>query len=110
MRHSRVLPDDLRAELVDWRLTLESVFEGLAANPRAVGDARLEDRLPAKIRGLESHVEKLMNGPAGERWSGTEEQSVYRLLAAVREVSDGLVAYEREARAIDWRRLSESRF
>ncbi len=110
VKRSRTLPDEFRAELIDWRSTLGSVFEQLAANPRPAGDTRLEDRLPAKIRALEDHVERLMNGPAGERWSDAEEQGVYRLLAAAREVSDGLVAYEREARALDWRRLRESRF
>jgi uncharacterized membrane protein YccC len=107
---SERLPDALREELGSWRVVLHDLFERLSADPRALKGADLAGRLDARVRHLEAGVENLLNDSSGAALEGDDALRLYRLLAALRDMSQSLVAFEEQTEAFAWERLRESRF
>jgi len=103
------LPESLRRELDDWRDSLEQLFARLQTDPRILDSAALDERLDAGVGDLEAEVSKFLESRAA---TGPDfnEQELYRLLAALRDISTSLVAYARRAEAFDWNRAYENRF
>jgi uncharacterized membrane protein YccC len=106
--HARQLPEDLRLELSDWRSELQDLFSKLSTDPEALTGANLAGRLDAMVRHLEASVETFLNRE-GSTVTGDALQ-LYRLLAALRDMSVSLTNFEQQAEAFRWDRLRESCF
>ncbi len=107
---SERLPDALREELTSWRVVLHDLFGRLSEDPRALKGADLAGRLDAKVRHLEASVETALNDSSSGALESADALRLYRLLAALRDISVSLVAFEDQAEAFRWDRLRESRF
>ena len=107
---TRRLPAELREELSRWRSTIHDLFCRLSTDPRALVGADLAGQLDAEVRHFEGSVEAAMNAGDRERPATADALRLYRLLAALRDLSVSLIRFERQAEAFDWDRLRESRF
>ncbi len=107
---TRRLPAELREELSRWRSTIHDLFCRLSTDPRALVGADLAGQLDAEVRHFEGSVEAAMNAGDRERPATADALRLYRLLAALRDLSVSLIRFERQAEAFDWERLRESRF
>jgi hypothetical protein len=108
--YSERLPDALREELNGWRVVLHDGFERLFADPEALKGADLARRLESKVRHLEASVERLLNKKGASGLTDSDALRLYRLLAALRDMSNSLFRFERQAGAFAWDRLRGSRF
>ena len=104
------LEHELRAKIHAWRAGLQQVFGNLALHPDAEGHADLRARLDTKLERMEAQIEAIMNRADNADISPREAEATYRLLGAHRGLSEAIVAFARQAPAIDWSRLSEARF
>ena len=108
--YARQLPEALRTELDTWRVTLHELFDALATDPAALADADLSGRLENKTEHLEARVADALNSGRLSGHAGADALRLYRLLAALRDMSATLVRFVQQAADFPWDRLRESRF
>lgn len=108
--YTRQLPDTLRAELNAVRTTLHGLFGSLSTDPAAADGADLAGRFNEMARHLEAAVEATLNNRDASGLADADVHRLYRLLAALRDMSATLIRFERQAGAFAWDRLRESRF
>jgi hypothetical protein len=98
------LADDIRA----WRARLESALADWASRPDSQAADALREHLSEWRGELEQHIEAL---DVDERVVEDDEwRRFYALLGGYRGVSGTLLAYDEEARQIDWNAWREERF
>ena len=101
---------ELIADMRAWRLGIREVLVALAADPAGVEAGRLRGRLDAKLQAMEARTENTLDGAARDDASTEELDNMYRMLGAYRGVSEALVSFASQARAIDWPRVREAHF
>ena len=106
---AQFLIDALQADRRLWRTTLKGVFESLSIHPMIENQTVLRSELTKIIAHLESRIESLLNTPEADQLTLTERTNFYHLLAAYRGVTDRLLDYTGNAKAIQWERWSEAR-
>jgi hypothetical protein len=99
------LPDQVRA----WRVGLQKILSNLSQRPEAADFAALRVQLDASLERLEGQIEKAVPGDQ-TGISGRENENSFRLLGALRGVSEALVNFAVQVKGIDWVRLRENRF
>lgn len=108
--HMRRLPGELRDEFSTWRSTIQDLLRRLATDPQALHGADLAEQLDAKVRHLEASVEATLDRERASGLTDSDALRLYRLLAALRDMSNSLVRFQQQAAAFAWDRLRESRF
>ena len=100
------LLNDLRA----WRLAVREVVRHWAEDPGALPPGDLQQRLSARLEALEKRI-----GEARDRFdpaalSQAQYEGLYRIVGALRALSEAGALYADIASRIDWRPWKEARF
>ena len=106
------IPDRaLDREIKEWLGALESRFRALA-NQSIVSDPRADrEQLVTKLARVEAHVAAVMNEDSRTvRLEDNDAMVLYRLLGAMRDVSQNYLEIATLAETVDWSRLWETRF
>lgn len=101
---------ELIADMHAWRLRIQDVLVALATDPAGVEPGQLRARLDAKLQTIEARMETALDTATKDEASTEELDNMYRVLGAYRGVSEALVSFASQARAIDWPRVREARF
>jgi hypothetical protein len=100
------LADDIRA----WRARLESALKEWESRPDSAAAAALREHLSDWRDELERRVEALGAEQRDDEIEDDAWRRFYALLGGYRGVSGTLLAYDDQARQIDWASLQEERF
>jgi fusaric acid resistance family protein len=101
---------ELSAEVRVWRTGLQKTLSDLSQRPEAADFADLRARLDATLERLEGQIGKAVAGTEETVISARESANSFRLLGALRGVSEALVNFAQQVRGIDWVHLREDRF
>ena len=104
------LVSELSAELRVWRTGLHKILSSLSQRPEAADFADLRVQLDATLERLEEQIGKAAAGMGQPATSARESENSFRLLGALRGVSEALANFARQVRGIDWVHLREDRF
>ncbi len=100
--------DDVRA----WRLLAQKQLHLWADDPaKAVEpDVGIQERLMERITKLEEKIGESLRGIEEDQLSQKDFENFYRFLGAFRGLSESGIAFEREAKGVDWAMWKEERF
>jgi uncharacterized membrane protein YccC len=107
---SATLVHELRPDIGAWRTGVEGILQTLALDPMSADYQDLRSRLLSTLSRLELRIKEVLDKTDEKIVAAEEFGNMYRLLGAHRGVSESLVRLTRNAAAIDWERLRESRF
>jgi len=102
----RELLDDVRA----WRMVIEGLLQNWSDNPAAEPDGDLQDRLTAKLKEMETRINRTLSLAEQEDLSEEDYKNFYRLIGSFRGLSESVVAHAKLAQSIDWAQWKEARF
>ena len=102
----RELLDDVRA----WRMVIEGLLQNWSDNPTAEPDGDLQDRLTAKLKEMETRINRTLSLAEQEDLSEEDYKNFYRLIGSFRGLSESLVEHAKLAESIDWAQWKEARF
>jgi len=89
---------------------LQKILSNLSQRPEAADYADLRAQLDATLERLEGQIGKAVAGADPAGLSERESENSFRLLGALRGVSEALVNFAQQVRGIDWVHLREERF
>jgi hypothetical protein len=101
---------ELSAEVRVWRTDLRKILSNLSQRPEAADFADLQAQLDATLERVEGKIGKAVAGGNPTNLSGQEHENSFRLLGALRGVSEALVDFAKQVKGIDWIHLREERF
>jgi Fusaric acid resistance protein family len=107
---SQVLVRELFSEVRAWRTRLQEILCNLSQQPEAADFADFRAQLDATLERLEGQIAKAVAGADQSSISTQENENSFCLLGLFRGVSEALVNFAKQARAIDWAHLREDRF
>jgi uncharacterized membrane protein YccC len=103
---SRELIDDVRA----WRMAIEALFQRWSDNPASEPDVDLQERLAAKVKEMETRINRTLSLAEQGELSEEDYKNFYRLIGSYRGLSESVVAHAKLAQGIDWAQWKEARF
>jgi hypothetical protein len=107
---SQALVQELSSQVRAWRIGLQEILCNLSQQPETADFADFRAQLDAILERLEGQIEKAIAGADQMSISTSESENSFRLLGALRGVSEALVNFAKRARGIDWVHLREDRF
>ena len=107
---SQGLVRELSAQVSAWRTGLEEILSNISQRPDAADFAGLRAQLDATLEHMEGQIVKAGAGADQTSVSMRESEDSFRLLGALRGVSEALVNVAKQLRGIDWVHLREERF
>lgn len=102
----RELIDDVRA----WRFAIEELFQNWSDDPAAEPKGDLQDRLAAKVKEMETRINRTLSLAEQGELSEEDYKNFYRLIGSCRGLSESVVAHAKMAQGIDWAQWKEARF
>jgi uncharacterized membrane protein YgaE (UPF0421/DUF939 family) len=97
-------------ELRDWRLSLQAVSEGLSEGREDLLLLDGRERLSNRMERIEALMREQMDAYQTGEQEFVRDESLYRMLGALRGVTETYIGAAARGSAIDWPRLREARF
>ncbi|MGD9019263.1 MAG: hypothetical protein PVF84_03375, partial [Desulfuromonadales bacterium] len=94
----------------NWLTQVQSCFQQMAAAPDTLDGMKMRTLLDDKLLQLEERVQEALNKAPETVNREQDAINFYRLLGAIRSLSEALVDYVGKAAAIDWTPWQEDRF
>ena len=102
----RELLDDVKA----WRMTIEGLFQKWSDDPASEPDGDLQDRLAAKLKEMETRINRTLSRAEQGELSEADYKNFYRLIGSFRGLSESVAEHAKLAQTIDWAYWKEARF
>jgi uncharacterized membrane protein YccC len=104
------LAREFDTEIEAWWRELARVFVRLAEDPGAVEGEALRRTLDGSLERFEARIKEVVETVDRSALEPGDAERFYRLLGALRSLSEALVRYAGASAAIDWSRWGEERF
>jgi hypothetical protein len=104
------LRQQLLVELETWGQGVQEVLQGLSIDPAGGQHQVLRARLDLVVEKLEARIQETIDNRGEGELSALDGENFYRLLGALRSVSEALIDYARVADTIHWAHWREERF
>ena len=109
-RQTPFLAQELREEVLSWRLSALNAFAQLGSDPVSGDRETFRTRLDEIMGRLEARIKETLDRATEGQVSARDGENLYRLLGAYRGVSESMVRYAGSAGAINWQPWREERF
>ncbi|MBW2511038.1 MAG: FUSC family protein [Deltaproteobacteria bacterium] len=104
------LVQEFARDFRNWLTQVQSCFQQMAAAPDTLDGMKMRTLLDDKLLQLEERVQEALNKAPETVNREQDAINFYRLLGAIRSLSEALVDYVGKAAAIDWTPWQEDRF
>ena len=109
-RQTPLVAQELREEVLSWRISAQKVFVQLGCDPVSGERETFRTRLDEIMGRLEARIKETLDQAAEGQLSAHDGENMYRLLGAYRGVSESMVRYAGNTGAIKWEPWREERF
>ena len=109
-QQATLLVQELLEDIKSWRTVIEGLFQNWSDDPASVPDADLQNRLAARLKGMETRIDQTLGLDRQAELSEEDYKNFYRLIGSLRGLSESVVEHAELATVINWSEWKEARF